>query len=73
MISPSYSCIGQPATFINAAIYQEVGPLDVTLNLVLDWDLWIRFGLLERRFCSLSTGQGTGDGRDARAFNLPTL
>jgi hypothetical protein len=39
-----YIC--QPATFMNAKILDQVGQLNVALYIALDWELWIRMGLV---------------------------
>jgi GT2 family glycosyltransferase len=43
----SANIICQPAAFFRSHAFKEVGGLDVTLDFVMDYDLWIRIG---RRF-----------------------
>ncbi len=35
--------IAQPATFFRRDLLDEVGPIDETLHLAMDYDLWLRF------------------------------
>lgn len=37
---------GQPATFIRRNIVEQIDYVDETLHQVMDWDLWIRMGLV---------------------------
>lgn len=37
--------VSQPAVFFRKELFEKVGPLDLTLNYALDYDLWLRFGL----------------------------
>lgn len=40
----SKNCVAQQSTFINRKALEEVGLLDETLNMSMDFDLWIRIG-----------------------------
>ena len=48
LISLSWSYIGQPAVFMRADVLDQVGLLDENLHNALDWELWIRIGLVRR-------------------------
>lgn len=39
----TYNYIIQPSTFWRKEVYEEVGGLDITKNLTMDADLWIKF------------------------------
>ena len=36
--------ICQPSVFIRRRVFEEVGPLDVTLHYCLDYEYWMRIG-----------------------------
>ena len=38
------NCVAQQSTFINRHAVEKVGFLDETLEMSMDWDLWIRIG-----------------------------
>ena len=42
--------IVQPATFFRRRAFESVGGVDVSLNWMMDWDLWIKFAKADRRF-----------------------
>ena len=45
--------IMQPTTFFRKKALEEVGYLDKSLNWVMDWDLWIKFGLrYDIKYCN---------------------
>ena len=35
--------ISQPATFFHKDLFDELGPVDISLNYTMDYDLWLRF------------------------------
>lgn len=39
----SQNVIAQPAVFFRRDLLEEVGPLDTSLDLAMDYDLWLRF------------------------------
>ena len=40
----SRSPIPQPSMFIRRAIYEDIGPVNESLRLVMDWEYWLRVG-----------------------------
>ena len=36
--------ISQPAVFFRKELFEEAGPLDLSLHYAMDYDLWLRFG-----------------------------
>lgn len=41
---PEINFVLQPAAFWKRALFEQVGPLDESLQYVLDWDYWLRCG-----------------------------
>jgi glycosyltransferase involved in cell wall biosynthesis len=41
----SRSPIPQPSMFIRRAVYEDVGPVNESLQLVIDWEYWLRVGM----------------------------
>ncbi len=41
----SRSPIPQPAMFIRRAVYEQIGPVNESLRLVMDWEYWLRVGM----------------------------
>lgn len=46
----SYNYVVQPSTFWKASIYKKVGGMDVSKNLTMDSDLWIKFS----QYCKIN-------------------
>ncbi len=40
----SRSPIPQPSMFIRRSVYEQIGPINETLRLVMDWEYWLRIG-----------------------------
>ena len=40
-----FSFLCQPAVFIRSEVFREVGPLDISLQVAMDYDYWCRIGL----------------------------
>jgi len=45
--------IEQPSTLWRAALHRKAGPLDPSLRLAFDWDLWCRFSRAGARFMTI--------------------
>ncbi len=43
-LTTSENCVAQQSTFISRIALQKVGFLDETLEMSMDWDLWVRIG-----------------------------
>jgi hypothetical protein len=41
-LSTSFNCVAQQSTFISRHAIEKVGLLDETLEMSMDWDLWVR-------------------------------
>lgn len=41
----SRSPIPQPSMFIRRSVYEQIGPVDESLRLVMDWEYWLRVGM----------------------------
>jgi glycosyltransferase involved in cell wall biosynthesis len=42
--------IHQPSCFFRKSLIEKVGPLDESLHYVMDWELWIRFGVYKNKY-----------------------
>ena len=42
--------IQQPSCFFRKKLFEDVGGLDLSLDYVMDWDLWIKFGAYQQGY-----------------------